>query len=129
MVKILRELCSTRPSLQTRIVYALLPKRQALIETLARVTSVTAGDLETTPLDLPPHYVDEFPISRVRGETVRQVVEASIDSLEVDSSSTNVAYFLLGLNLQDIRQSVLKIVGSSLPIFVADDCGRSDRVD
>ncbi|KAI1727325.1 nucleoporins domain-containing protein [Ditylenchus destructor] len=98
VLKILREACSQRPSLQAHIVQSTFSCRKNLIEAFSRLTSVFTSDIQILPTDLNIVDVESTLLPRVRGEIVRLLIETCIDSLEADPKAPNMAFLLLGFN-------------------------------
>ncbi|EJW87352.1 hypothetical protein WUBG_01736, partial [Wuchereria bancrofti] len=114
VVSILRELCCCQPSIQSRIVQALLPLSLELIESFARLTSVKMAAIEASALDSPVyHGIDGLPVARVRGETARLFIEMCSSSIENDSGTTNLVYLFCGLRMPDLVNSVIESTGES----------------
>ncbi|VIO94114.1 Uncharacterized protein BM_BM5020 [Brugia malayi] len=112
VVSILRELCCCQPSIQSRIVQALLPLSLELIESFARLTSVKMAAIEVSALDSPVyHGIDELPVARVRGETARLFIEMCSSSIENDPGTTNLVYLFCGLRMPDLVNSVIESTG------------------
>uniref|UniRef100_A0A914CLZ9 RecF/RecN/SMC N-terminal domain-containing protein n=1 Tax=Acrobeloides nanus TaxID=290746 RepID=A0A914CLZ9_9BILA len=102
VIKILRELCCQRPSLQSRLVQAFLPHQQILKDRFAQLTSIANRDVAISPLDVSLLDLEECDSASIRGDIIRQIVELMIDSLEIDSKQ-NVAFLLLGFNMTNIQ--------------------------
>jgi hypothetical protein len=107
--KILKEATAQRPSLQLRIIQALLPRRAQLIASSAAMSIFSAEDISVTINDLPATHTDFLSHDRLKGEVCRLMFEVFNESMELDADSPNIAYALMNFDLCDLQSTMLEI--------------------
>jgi len=110
VMKILKELCSQRTSLQSLLVSTMMPYKNILQGIFARLTSPFEEEMRVSPVDVPLYDLpdfDEVPIPRLRGEIAKLVIETLIASLESDPCQANITYLLCGFDVNSIGTSSL----------------------
>lgn len=117
MVKILRELCCQRPSLQRQIVQSVYSCPKSLVDAFAQLTSVDLHSIEILQSDAVLSDVEDVSPPRVRGEIVRHLLETFIDAIDSDPKS-NVAYLLLGFNTKDLENAHASITSNAFCLIV-----------
>uniref|UniRef100_A0A914GU12 Uncharacterized protein n=1 Tax=Globodera rostochiensis TaxID=31243 RepID=A0A914GU12_GLORO len=107
---IIKEATAQRPSMQLRIVQALLPRRAQLISSMANLSSIFAPEnISVCITDLLPQSVDNISSDRLRGELCRLMFEAFNDAMESDPCNPNIAFALMNFDLNHIESSTLDI--------------------
>ena len=113
-MKILKELCSQRTSLQSLLVSTMMPYKNILQGIFARLTSPFEEEMRVSPVDVPLYDLpdfDEITIPRLRGEIAKLVIETLIASLESDPCQANITYLLCGFDVNSIGTSSLVSIG------------------
>lgn len=113
-MKILKELCSQRNSLQSLLVSTMMPYKSILQGIFARLTSPFEEEMKVSPVDVPLYDLpdfDEVPMPRLRGEIAKLAIETLIASLESDPCQANITYLLCGFDVNSIGTSSLISIG------------------
>lgn len=113
VVKILRELCCQRPSLQKQIVLSMTGCKKSVIESVSRLTSVFFHEIQITHFDMIVSNIEQISIPRIRGEIIRNLLETFVDAIEFEPQSANLAYLLFNFDLNDIGNSNICIPSKS----------------
>ncbi|KHN82761.1 Nuclear pore complex protein [Toxocara canis] len=109
---ILRELCASRPAVQSEIVYSLKVMGRCFVEQCARMTSPKITSLALSPFDAPVLYdVESLSCCRVRGETARILIELCTTAVEMGPSNPNMAYFLCDFDMSNLLGTRLENPG------------------
>ncbi|KAL3121799.1 hypothetical protein niasHT_002027 [Heterodera trifolii] len=107
---IIKEAAAQRPSVQLRIVQALLPRRAQLITSAANLSAVFApDDISISIVDLLPKSIEQSSSDRLRGQLCRLMFEVFNDSMESNPNTPNIAYALMNFDLSNIPSTVLDI--------------------
>lgn len=105
----MKEALAQRPSLQSRIIQSLLPRRSQLITSTAALSIFSLDEIFVAINDLPSTDVEALPHERAKGELCRLIFEVFNDAMELDPDTPNVAYALMNFNLNDLASTMLEI--------------------